>query len=42
VAPAGAQLVRPPLNRDPGRIFGPKRAADTPAVLDPAVVPAAK
>jgi Flagellar P-ring protein/HEAT repeats len=42
VTPAGAQLVRPPLSRDPGRLFGPKRAADTPAVIAPAVVPAAK
>ncbi|MFM8274237.1 MAG: flagellar basal body P-ring protein FlgI [Gemmata sp.] len=39
VAPAGAVLPRPPLNRDPGRLFGPKRAADAP-ILDPAVVPA--
>jgi hypothetical protein len=42
VTPAGAQLVRPPLSRDPGRLFGPKRAADTPALIAPAVVPAAK
>ncbi len=39
VAPAGALLPKPPLNRDPGRLFGPKRAPDAP-VLDPAVVPA--
>jgi hypothetical protein len=39
VAPAGAPLTRPPLNRDPGRLFGPKRAADSP-ILDPAVVTA--
>ena len=39
VAPAGAPLAKPPLNRDPGRLFGPKRAPDAPA-LDPAVVPA--
>jgi len=39
VPPAGAPLARPPLNRDPGRLFGPKRAADTP-ILDPSVVPA--
>ena len=39
VTPAGAMLTKPPLNRDPGRLFGPKRAADTP-ILDPAVVPA--
>jgi hypothetical protein len=39
LAPAGAPLARPPLNRDPGRLFGPKRAQDPP-VLDPAVVPA--
>jgi hypothetical protein len=39
VTPAGAPLVKPPLNRDPGRLFGPKRTADTP-ILDPAVVPA--
>ncbi len=39
VTPAGALLTRPPLNRDPGRLFGPKRAADAPP-LDPAVVPA--
>lgn len=39
VRPAGAPLSRPPLNRDPGRLFGPKRASDAP-LLDPAVVPA--
>jgi hypothetical protein len=39
VTPAGAPLSRPPLNRDPGRLFGPKRASDAP-ILDPAVVPA--
>lgn len=39
VTPAGAPLARPPLNRDPGRLFGQKRAADAP-ILDPAVVPA--
>ena len=39
VAPAGALLTRPPLNRDPGRLFGPKRAADAP-LLDASVVPA--
>lgn len=39
VTPAGAPLAKPPLNRDPGRIFGPKRAPDAP-ILDPAVVPA--
>ncbi len=39
IAPAGAPLAKQPLNRDPGRIFGPKRASDAP-VLDPAVVPA--
>lgn len=39
VSPAGAPLARPPLNRDPGRLFGPKRSSDTP-ILDPAVVPA--
>jgi hypothetical protein len=39
IAPAGAVLTKPPLNRDPGRLFGPKRAADAP-ILDPAVVPA--
>jgi hypothetical protein len=39
VAPAGAPLARPPLNRDPGRLFGPRRGADAP-ILDPAVVPA--
>ncbi|QJW97203.1 flagellar basal body P-ring protein FlgI [Frigoriglobus tundricola] len=39
VVPAGAPLVKPPLNRDPGRLFGPKRASDAP-LLDPAVVPA--
>ena len=39
ITPAGAPLVKPPLNRDPGRIFGPKRVADAP-LLDPAVVPA--
>lgn len=37
VPPAGAPLQKPPLNRDPGRLFGPKRAADTP-ILDPNVV----
>ncbi|VTS01977.1 flagellar p-ring protein : Flagellar P-ring protein FlgI OS=uncultured planctomycete GN=HGMM_F16E03C17 PE=4 SV=1: FlgI: HEAT_2 [Gemmata massiliana] len=39
VAPAGALLPKQPLNRDPGRLFGPKRASDAP-MLDPAVVPA--
>jgi hypothetical protein len=39
VTPAGAVLPKPPLNRDPGRLFGPKRATDAPP-LDPAVVPA--
>jgi hypothetical protein len=39
ITPAGAPLAKPPLNRDPGRLFGPKRTADTP-MLDPAVVPA--
>ncbi len=39
IAPAGALLTKPPLNRDPGRLFGPKRAADAP-ILDAAVVPA--
>jgi hypothetical protein len=39
VAPAGAPLAKPPLNRDPGRLFGPKRAPDAP-LLDPSVVPA--
>ena len=39
VTPAGAPLAKPPLNRDPGRIFGPKRTPDAP-ILDPAVVPA--
>jgi hypothetical protein len=39
IAPAGAPLPKPPLNRDPGRLFGPKRASDAP-ILDPAVVPA--
>ncbi len=39
VTPAGAMLPKPPLNRDPGRLFGPKRTTDTP-VLDPAIVPA--
>jgi HEAT repeat protein len=39
ITPAGAPLVKPPLNRDPGRLFGPKRASDAP-ILDPAVVPA--
>ncbi len=39
ITPAGAPLVKQPLNRDPGRLFGPKRAADAP-ILDPAVVPA--
>lgn len=38
VTPAGAPLARPPLNRDPGRIFGPKRASDAPVA--PGVVPA--
>lgn len=37
--PAGAPLARQPLNRDPGRLFGAKRAADAP-ILDPNVVPA--
>jgi hypothetical protein len=40
IQPAGAPLTRPPLNRDPGRLFGPKRAAEAPPILDPAVVPA--
>jgi hypothetical protein len=31
---------RPPLNREPGRIFGPKRH-DVPAI-DPGTIPAAK
>ena len=39
VTPAGAPLAKQPLNRDPGRLFGPKRATDAPP-LDPAVVPA--
>jgi hypothetical protein len=39
VAPAGAPLAKPPLNRDPGRLFGPKRTPDAPT-LDPVVVPA--
>jgi hypothetical protein len=39
VAPAGAPLAKPPLNRDPGRLFGPRRAPDAP-ILDPAVVSA--
>jgi hypothetical protein len=39
ITPAGAPLVKPQLNRAPGRIFGPKRTPDAP-VLDPAVVPA--
>ena len=39
VTPAGAPLAKQPLNRDPGRIFGPKRTPDAP-LLDPAVVPA--
>lgn len=39
IAPAGALLTKPPLNRDPGRLFGPKRAADAP-ILDGGVVPA--
>lgn len=39
VTPAGALLTKPPLNRDPGRLFGPKRANDAPP-LDPAVVTA--
>jgi hypothetical protein len=39
VTPAGAPLAKQPLNRDPGRLFGPKRAADAP-ILDPSVVPA--
>lgn len=39
VTPAGAVLPKQPLNRDPGRLFGPKRATDAPP-LDPAVVPA--
>ena len=39
VTPAGAPLAKPPLNRDPGRLFGPKRASDAP-ILDPNVVPA--
>src|SRR5947208_16622419 len=33
VVPAGAPLAKQPLNRDPGRLFGPKRAADAP-ILD--------
>ncbi len=37
ITPAGAPLTRPPLNRDPGRLFGPKRTPDAP-VVDPAVV----
>ncbi len=39
ITPVGAPIVRPPLNRDPGRLFGPRRTPDTP-ILDPAVVPA--
>lgn len=39
VAPAGAVLPKQPLNRNPGRLFGPTRAADAP-LLDSAVVPA--
>lgn len=39
VTPAGAPLIKPPLNRDPGRLFGPKRTPDAP-ILDPVVVPA--
>ena len=39
IAPAGAVLPKQPLNRDPGRLFGSKRAADAP-ILDPNVVPA--
>ena len=41
VVPAGAPLAKPPLNRDPGRLFGPKHAPDAP-LLDPAVVPAGR
>src|SRR5439155_463110 len=32
-------LAKPPLNRDPGRLFGQKRTPDTP-ILDGSVVPA--
>ncbi|MBP3959154.1 flagellar basal body P-ring protein FlgI [Gemmata sp. G18] len=39
ITPAGAILPKQPLNRDPGRLFGSKRAADAP-ILDSAVVPA--
>lgn len=39
IAPAGAILPKQPLNRDPGRLFGARRAADGP-ILDPTVVPA--
>ncbi len=39
IAPAGAVLPKQPLNRDPGRLFGPKRVTDAP-ILDSTVVPA--
>jgi hypothetical protein len=39
VTPAGAPIAKVPLNRDPGRLFGPRRTPDAPP-LDPSVVPA--
>ncbi|MBY0458220.1 MAG: HEAT repeat domain-containing protein, partial [Gemmataceae bacterium] len=42
VAPSGAALPRQPLNRDPGRLFGPKHVGETAPPLDPSVVPAGR